>query len=151
MTELVSRQKTVDINVNRQQITNRVLVFGAVQTPNRIRPTWLRILLGVLIESCFHCRQHGCVFRLGRPFDIRRRHLPRRHSLDDLLPRFRIPLFGVANHARIKLAKIQASRWLSTVVAGDTVPIDDSRHESQRVLVTCLPHCRIVSLQGHRG
>ena len=75
-----------DVDVERQQVADGVLVLGAVQPAEGVGPAGIGVRRGGAVERGLERRDDGLVRRLVRPRLADGRHLPRAQLPDDLLP-----------------------------------------------------------------
>ena len=129
---LVRRQQRPLVDVQRQQIADRVAVLGAVQAMDR-RPAGIRIVGGGAVEGRFQ-RGGGRVVGAGvRPRPARRGHGPRAQLAHDLLPGLDFP----GNPARVLgVDGLQGQPGLprAVVVARHAVAIQQRPWSGRRIL-----------------
>ena len=83
---IVCRQERRDVDVDRQEVANRVAILGACQPPDGRRPAGIGMRSRRPIERAFEVGDDGLVRGVVRPGFAHRRHLPRPQLADDLLP-----------------------------------------------------------------
>ena len=83
----VSGQKRADIDAQRQEVANSVLVFGSGQSPDRRGPARIRVRRGGAVECRFEIADRRVVGRFVRPLlSAHGWHLAGPELPDDLLP-----------------------------------------------------------------
>ena len=83
----VSGQKRADIDAQRQEVANSVLVFGSGQSPDRRGPARIRVRRGGAVECRFEIADRRVVGRFVRPLlSAYGWHLAGPELPDDLLP-----------------------------------------------------------------
>ena len=90
---VVGRKKRRDVDVEIEQVADRVLVFRAVQPVERLGPARIRIQPGAAIELAFEPRQERVVAA-----SIGTRHAGRRHETGAHLPHDAFPRLRVGAH-----------------------------------------------------
>ena len=83
---IVGRQHRADVDVERQQIANRVAVLRAIESMKRFGTARIRIRVGRSIERGFEIRNQAPEGRLIRPRPAGRRHQVAVQFLDNLFP-----------------------------------------------------------------
>ena len=86
MTALIGRQKRGGVDVERQQVPDRVLILGSIQAPQRFGAAGIRLCGRRRIERCFQPRQYREAIGLGRLRHVGRRHDARVQLAHHLLP-----------------------------------------------------------------
>ena len=90
MARLIFRQQRIGIDVDRQEVSDGVLIFGPRQTTERRGPAGIGFLDRRSVErSCEKC-DYGVDFPSRRPHLLRRRHLASDELVYDVFPRLRI-------------------------------------------------------------
>ena len=97
---LIHRQPRRRVDVERQQIANRVLILCPIQPPQRRGPSGIRPLRRRAIERVLKLRQNGFVGLRIRPLLTRRRHLPPTQPANDFLPNIGMPCHFIRQHTR---------------------------------------------------
>ena len=112
-TRIVGRKEGCRVDIDREQIPDRVAVFRAGQPPDG-RPAGVRLRRGRAVECRFEVPRHGVEVRLRRS-----RHACRRHGAAPQLPHDLLPCFGCVGDAR-KIQRLDATlpcaaaRWAVT-------------------------------------
>jgi hypothetical protein len=121
MARVVRRQKRRRVDVEGQEIADRVRILGAVQ-PVQAR-SW-EMHRGVPVDLIF---QPGHELTARRPVErwaaICRRHQPCAELADDLFPNLGIRRYSIK---RMRL-EVQTRDLLGLVVAVETIAVDDGR------------------------
>jgi hypothetical protein len=132
----VIRETVGGPDVHPQQITNRVVIFGAVQPAcghaPRVGPRG-SILPGELRAEIGGHRLH---FRGGRLWNRRRRHLARLEFRNDLFPDLTVLVKG---SGILKARKIDIARSFRRIVTAGTILPHKAEH---RLRVGCGEGCR---------
>src|SRR5882672_109149 len=116
---IVGGQNCRDIDVNGEEIANRVGVFGTIQPVQGSRSR-IRSLRSRLINGCFERRSKGIQRRPIRTGRSARRHQARAKLADYLFPGFGIP----CGMGCIHLFECQAAGLQLVVVTSEAVAID---------------------------
>ena len=95
---LVSWKERGNIDVEREEIANRILVFGSSQPTDRRRAARIRIRFGSTVERFHEIRDHALVRRVVRPRFSNRRHLAPPELPDDLFPDIGMPGYVVSRN-----------------------------------------------------
>ena len=90
MARLVGWQQRGDIDIEREEIADRVLVFGSIEPPERLGSPGIRMGCRSAVERCLEGGDHGIVGGFVGPFLSDRRHLAGAEFPDDLLPHLRM-------------------------------------------------------------
>ena len=105
VTERVRWQEISRIDIECQQITDRILILGPRQPSKRFRPSGPGMIHRKLIECRLQLGEDGSVIVLRRSLRIHRRHLSSPQLRDNLLPRR-----GICTQiAGLKRSKIQSA------------------------------------------
>ena len=118
------------IDVNRQQVADRVLVFDPIQAMEDWRPTWVRLSRRGEVQLRFQPRHKVGVFGVIRSRSPNGRHRTSTELPQDLFPDRRTG----AHPGDVQRVQRESRGLQSLVVAGDTVLIEKSslgRHRSQ--------------------
>jgi len=118
---LVAGQKRPHIEVDGEQITDGVVVLGAVETMHGANPPRVRVRFPRPVDDVLHAAGHGAIRRLVRPRDTRRRHRARTQPGDDLFPRFRVR----SGRRQIEAVELEPGGVKSLVVTADAVFVDE--------------------------
>ena len=122
---IVGRQEFRGVHFEREDITNRVGIFGAVEAMHAGRN---QIGGGAAVEFLLHERDHGFEYRRSRTRHARGRHHPGAKLAHDLFPGL-----GVVVHTGgVELIEQQSSGLQALVVAGDAILIEEGALGSRR-------------------
>ena len=125
---LVSRQQRPHVQVEREQVANRVVVFRAIQTVDRIDPAWIRTDRPRPVDVGLQpARQREIGGGIG-PRPPRWRHRARPKLRNHALPHLRVGTWL----RRIEIVERKTSGTQCLVMAGDTVLIDDFAYRGRR-------------------
>ena len=116
----VRREQRASVDLEAEQIANRVSVLAAIQSMHG-NAARMRLRRGGRVELALERRGDGAIGVGARARPARRRHLARAQFGDDLLPLLRV----VGDAGRIEAVELQAGGFQPTVVAGDTVFIEN--------------------------
>ena len=117
---LVRQQQRGGVDVQRQQITDRVLIFRAVETPEGLGPARVRIRLRRGIERRLQPLEHRLTGLAGRLRPIGRRHGAGAQLLHHLFPR----LGALGDVQRIDFLQGETRSLEPVVVAGHAVAVE---------------------------
>ena len=130
VTAFIGGQERCGVDVDGQQIPDRVLILGTIETPQRFRAAWIRLRGGGFVERRFQPRkQRPAIFHRGLRH-VGRRHHARTKFTHDLLP----DLSAFAWVGDIGFVQLQSGCLESLVVAGDAVAIEHPDGGSTRVI-----------------
>ena len=87
----VGRQQRRHVDIQRQQVANRVPVLRAIEPVDAVRPARVGIERGAAVQLRFQPREHVLDDRRVGPRPARRRHRAAPQLADDLLPHLRAP------------------------------------------------------------
>ena len=87
---IVGRQERAHVDVERQEIADRVVILGSGEPPDRRRPARIRAGGGRSIERGLQVADHGVVGRIVRAFLADGRHLAGPQLANHLLPDVRM-------------------------------------------------------------
>ena len=122
VTALIGWQERGGVDVERQQVSDGVLILGPIQAAERVRAAGIRSGGGRRIERCFQpCQQRAPVV-LGRLRHVGRRHGARVHLAHHLFPDFGVST-GVGD---VEPVQPQVRSLEPFVVARDAVPIEQT-------------------------
>ena len=122
VTAVIGWQERGGVDVESQQISDGVLIFGPIQAAERVGAAGIRFGGGRRIERCFQpCQQRAPVV-LGRLRHVGRRHGARVHLAHHLFPDFGFST-GVGD---VDPVQPQVRRLEPFVVARDAVPIEQT-------------------------
>ena len=116
----VARQQVGDVDLQRQQITDRVVVLGAVEAPEGIGAARVPTRRGQAVQCAIQGCERSLVGSLVGPPSARRWHLPRAQLAGDLLPRLPV----VAERLPVDRLEREPGRSGPVVVARQTVAVD---------------------------
>ena len=94
----VSWKEGSNIDVEREEIPNGVLVFGSSQPADRRRAARIRIRFSSTVERFHEIRDHALVRRVVRPRFSNWRHLARPELPDDFFPDVGMPGYVVSRN-----------------------------------------------------
>ena len=118
---VVGRKHLCGVDVNDEQVTDRVLVLGSVQAMEGFGPAWIRAGCSTLVDSHLQVRDEGS---MGG--SIRARAAARRHGTRAELPNHLLPHLSPTAHIHhVHRVERQAPGSQSLVVAADAVLIDN--------------------------
>ena len=116
----VAREQLRDVDVEIEQIPDRVAVMRLIESLEGLTPPWVRIRERGLVELSLDPRAETLVDRLLGSWPERRRHGARPHFSYDLLEHLRVfPHVGKLDGIELKVGHLQPP-----VVEGDTVPVE---------------------------
>ena len=118
---LIRGQERGGVDVERQQISDRVLILGSIQAPQRFGATRTRMCGCRRIERPFQPRQHRQAVGLRRLRYVVRRHDARVQLADDRFPQFGLRL----GPGHVHLVQAQAASLQAVVVAGRAVASEE--------------------------
>ena len=114
------QHRHVDLQV--QQVTDGVVILGAVESPEGVGAARVRPRGRLAIERPFEGGDRGLVVRLVRPTRARRGHLPRTQLPHDPLPDFGV----VAERRRVDRLEAETAGPGPVVVAGQAILVYNS-------------------------
>ncbi len=112
---LIRGQQGRGVDVEREQIADRVLVLGAVQPSQGRRPPRMRPRRRRSIQRRHECGNGGLILRLARPWPADGRHLPRGELAYHLFPDHRV---GVDRVGADRVERQAASFGVAVVARG---------------------------------
>ena len=116
----IARQLRPDIDVELQEIADRVVVFRAVQALDGADAARIRVRRPCAIDFVFQPQRHRSIGRR-----IRSRPSRRRHRTGTQFPDHFFPDFGVrAGFADVLFIEGEARRFQFVVVAGDAIGVE---------------------------
>ena len=118
----IARQQVGDVDFQREQITDCIVILGAVQPPERVRAAGVRLRRGQAVEGALQRCERGLVGGLVGPASAGRRHLPRAQLAGDLLPRLPV----VPERLRVDRLERKPGRPGPVVVARQAVAADQT-------------------------
>ena len=127
---LVARQQQRHVEIQGQQVANRVPVLGPVQPVDRAGPAGVRVRRRYPVDVRFEPGRHGVVGRRIRARAARRRHRPGSQLRDHPLPDVRVAA-RVRGVDRGRVQREPAGPE-PVVVTGDAVPVEDGARRGKR-------------------
>ena len=120
MARLIARQKRGDIDFERKKVADGVLVFGPVESTERVRSAGIGFGRGRIVKRGLQRGHQGVVGALIRPRHSWGRHVTGPKLPDHLLPRFLVRTQALSAD-RVEL---ESRRLQLVVVAADAISID---------------------------
>ena len=121
MAHIVFWEKRGHIDLERQKVADRILVFGSIEPVERLGSARIGVGRGRPVERRLQIRHHRVVRGVVRP-----RAPGRRHHAATKFPHDFFPCLGLLAHAlQVDRRKREPSRFGSVVVAADAILIDD--------------------------
>ena len=121
MTRVVLRQERRGVDIEREQIANGILVFGAIQAAEGFGAPGIGILRRSAVERGRQLAHDLVISLVAGPLLANRRHLARAHFADDTLPLVRMLEEIVLGDA----LQIQRPFLHLRVMATDAILVDD--------------------------
>ena len=117
----IARQERCGIDLQLQQIANRIAIFGAIESTECVCAARIGSAGGKPVESCFQRFQCGSMNHfIGLPRALRR-HLVSAKLADDLFPRFPV----IAQRLRVQRVESEPAGFRLAVMTRQAVGVDD--------------------------
>ena len=117
---VVAGQERLHVDVEREKVANRIVVFRAIETMDGANPAGIRVGFPRAIDLAFERTRHGAIRRRIRTRTSRRRHRTGAQLRDDFFPHLGIG----ARRREVQAIEIEPGGVELLVVAGDAVLVE---------------------------